>query len=387
MMSAWRQLGLTVEFDNLQNVLQIQGCQGQLPTEQGDIFVANSGTSIRFLTAALSACSGEFLLDGVPRMRERPIRDLLDALRNLGADVHSRNPDRPDCPPIHLNARGLAGGCTEIAGNLSSQYLSGLMLAAPLARDDVQLDVVGHLVSVPYVEMTAAVMQAFGAQVRSLESNEQSRRQIEVSSAHRYVGIQYSIEPDASAASYFWAAAAICGGQATVQGLHQNSLQGDVRFCEMLEQMGCSVSYGHDSISVTRDAKLRGVSVNMADISDTVQTLSAVALFASGPTSIRGVAHNRVKETDRISDLARELRKLGAEIDEYPDGLTIHPPARIHAARLDTYQDHRMAMSLALVGLSAEGIEINDPDCTGKTYPDYWRDLATFCGGVIERID
>lgn len=381
MIDAWRQLGLSVEHDRAKQKLRIEGGGGKTPVKHAELFIANSGTTIRFLTAALAACEGEFKLDGVARMRERPIADLLDGLRQLGADVSSLNGERPNCPPVLVRANGLAGGVASIAGNISSQFLSGLMMAAPMASSDAQLRVVGELVSVPYVKMTAAVMRSFGAKVEGAEQGP-----FVISAAHKYRGAMYAIEPDASAASYFWAAGAITGGSATVEGLSRGSLQGDVRFCECLEQMGCKVDYRSDSITV-HGGKLTGINVDMSDISDTVQTLAAVALFSEGPTTIRGVAHNRVKETDRISDLACELRKLGAKVEEFEDGLSIRPPQRITPCEIETYRDHRMAMSLALVGLRCAGLSILDPGCTAKTYPNYWEDLASFTGCGVRRID
>jgi len=381
MIAAWQQLGLHLVHDKADQKLIIEGGGGRTPVQEANLFVANSGTTIRFLTAALAACEGKFRLDGVARMRERPISDLLVGLQQLGAKVASDNSDHPNCPPVTIDAYGLQGGTATVAGNISSQFLSGLMMAAPMAKSDVKLKVVGELVSVPYVAMTADVMRAFGAEVRG-----EVQGPFTISAAKKYRAAHYSIEPDASAASYFWAAGAILGGTATVEGLSRNSLQGDVRFCECLRQMGCTVEYGNDSVTV-QGGKLSGIDVDMADISDTVQTLAAVALFAAGPTTVRGVAHNRVKETDRISDLARELRKLGAMVDEFHDGMKIHPPKEISAAEIETYGDHRMAMSLALVGLRTQGITILDPHCTAKTYPNYWEDLALFTGSEIRRFD
>ncbi|MEZ6133559.1 MAG: 3-phosphoshikimate 1-carboxyvinyltransferase [Pirellulaceae bacterium] len=378
MIAAWKQLGLQVNHDPQTSELTLEGCGGQLPNKHAKLFIGNSGTSIRFLTAALAACSGEFQLDGVPRMRQRPIGDLIKALRELGADVQSLNSEDHNCPPVIIHSTGLRGGSARVAGNMSSQFLSGLMMAAPMADCDVTLSVVGELVSVPYVEMTMRVMRDFGAHISGTTSA------LQISTAHRYRGIEYAIEPDASAASYFWGAAAIAGGKARVNGLSRASLQGDVRFCEVLEQMGCEVSYQPDAIEVT-GRQLQGVDVDMSDISDTVQTLAAVALFASGSTTIRGVAHNRVKETDRISDLARELKRVGAKVEEFHDGMSITPPNQIQPATIQTYDDHRMAMSLALIGLKADGIVIADPQCTAKTYPRYWEDLELFSGSRIER--
>ena len=381
MIHAWQQLGLHVVHDKTRQTLLVEGGGGRTPVKNAELFVANSGTTIRFLTAALAACHGQFRLDGVARMRERPIADLLSALRQLGANVNSVNAEHADCPPVLIEANGLAGGCAKVAGNISSQFLSGLMMAAPMAKSDVELQVFGELVSVPYVAMTAEVMRAFGAEISGGEQGPYT-----ISAAKKYQAAHYSIEPDASAASYFWAAGAITGGTATVEGLSRSSLQGDVRFCDCLQQMGCKVEYGNDAVTVS-GGHLSGIDVDMGDISDTVQTLAAVALFAEGPTTVRGVAHNRVKETDRISDLARELRKLGAVVEEFHDGLKIQPPQKITACELETYRDHRMAMSLALVGLQCAGITILDPDCTAKTYPNYWKDLASFTGCSVRRFD
>jgi 3-phosphoshikimate 1-carboxyvinyltransferase len=386
MMAAWQQVGVSMQHDVRTSQLRIVGCAGQPPKPQADLLIGNSGTTIRFLTAALAACGGRYQLDGVPRMRERPIGDLLQALQQLGCQVTSLNRLRPDCPPVLVESSGMAGGEATVAGNISSQYLSGIMLAAPQAKQSVVLRVVGELVSVPYVEMTSAVMRAFGAEIRGAAHGPLHITSGLQNPAKKYLGSAYRIEPDASAASYFWGAAAITGGTARVEGLSRESLQGDVRFCEVLQQMGCGVEYAENSIVVT-GGSLKGVEVDMAHISDTVQTLAAVSLFAQGPTTVRGVAHNRVKETDRISDLACELRRLGARVEEFEDGLTIHPPARILPAAIETYHDHRMAMSLALVGLRAEGIIVKDPACTAKTYPGYWEDLQRFCGSTIERLN
>jgi 3-phosphoshikimate 1-carboxyvinyltransferase len=361
MIGAWQQLGLHVVHDKATQILVIDGGGGRTPVKDAELFVANSGTTIRFLTAALAACEGRFRLDGVARMRERPIADLLSALRQLGAKVQSVNAEHANCPPVLIEASGLTGGRATVAGNISSQFLSGLMMAAPMAKSDVELQVVGELVSMPYVAMTAEVMRAFGAEISGDEQGP-----FRILAEKKYRGAKYAIEPDASAASYFWAAGAITGGTATVEGLSRNSLQGDVRFCECLKQMGCKIEYFSDSVTV-HGGKLTGIEVDMSDISDTVQTLAAVAMFAEGPTTVCGVAHNRVKETDRISDLACELRKLGATVEEF--------------------RDHRMAMSLALVGLRCGGLTILDPDCTAKTYPKYWEDLASFTGCDVRRFD
>ncbi len=375
MVEAWVALGLAVDWDKTAKTINITGCNGQPPHPYGELHIANSGTSIRFLTAVLAATRGEYILDGVPRMRERPIGDLIDGLRELGANVVSLNDEHPDCPPVRVVANGLRGGVGNVAGDVSSQFLSGMMMASPYATKPVVIRVVGDLVSKPYVDMTAAVMKSFGVELRVTQGS----RGLEyvVDSPQSYKGCDYAIEPDASAASYFLGAAAITGGSMRIDGLSFDALQGDVQFARVLEKMGCRVSSGVDFIEVSGRAS-RGIDIDMNSISDTVQTLAAVALFADGPTRVRGVAHNRHKETDRIGDLACELRRLGAEVDEHEDGLTIHPSS-LKGVDLKTYRDHRMAMSLSLVGLVVPGVRILDPKCTEKTYPEFFEDM----GGVL----
>lgn len=370
MMQALRELGLAVEFDDVHSVATVDGRAGKMPAANAQLQVGNSGTTVRFLAAMLAACEGRFHLDGSKRMRERPIEPLLASLRSLGCEATSDL--GTGCPPITIHSRGLAGGTTQVAGDVSSQFLSGLLLSAPYAKSPLTIEVPGDLVSVPYVEMTLAVMQSFGMDVKTLPN----RKGFWVNAPRCYVPCNYAIEPDASAASYYFAAAAITGGTVTVEGLDQSSLQGDVRFCDALARMGCHVTYGAGSTSV-RGGPLRGIDIDMNAISDTVQTLAAVALFAEGPTCIRGVAHIRHKESDRIGDLCRELRKLGAHVEEREDGMLISPSVLI-SAEIETYQDHRMAMSLALVGLKQPGVVIRDPSCVSKTYPRYFEDMDAF---------
>jgi 3-phosphoshikimate 1-carboxyvinyltransferase len=361
------QMGIAVRHDRAARTIRVTGCGGRPPAVSADMSLGNSGTTVRFLTALAALGHGVYRLDGVPRMRQRPIQDLLDALRRLGADAVSEA--GTGCPPIVVRGAGLPGGRGEVAGNISSQFLSALLLAAPCAHRDVELVVRGALVSQPYVAMTLAVMRAFGAAIPSDDFP------LRVPAPQKYRGRAYAIEPDASAASYFLAAAAIAGGSVVVQGLSRNSLQGDVAFCDCLREMGCEVKEGEGHIMVTGRA-LHGIDVDMNAISDTVQTLAAVALFAAGPTTIRNVAHIRHKETDRIAALAAELRKFGAEVEERADGLRI-VPRPLHGATIDTYDDHRMAMSMALVGLAVPGVAIRDPGCVAKTYPEFFADLQS----------
>ena len=365
MIEGLRALGINIHEKDEGRLLVVEGCRGQPPAKKADIFVANSGTTIRFLTALATLGQGEYRLDGIARMRQRPIHDLADALRQLGAKVNCAE----ECPPVEIVARGLPGGQANIRGNISSQYLSGLLMAAPCARQEVELCVEGALVSTPYVRMTLAVMEAFGVSARVGSDF----AEIVVPNRPNYRACDYAIEPDASAASYFWAAAAVTGGEVTVAGLSRKSLQGDVRFVECLAEMGCDVSYLEDGITVV-GRPLHGIDVDMNAISDTVQTLAVVALFAEGPTRVRHVSHIRHKETDRIEAVATELRKLGAKVVEHESGLDI-VPGNFTAAAIDTYNDHRMAMSFAVAGLAQAGIVIRDPTCTGKTYPHYFEDL------------
>ncbi|PQO42579.1 3-phosphoshikimate 1-carboxyvinyltransferase [Blastopirellula marina] len=371
MIDSLRRIGVAIEHDAVKHTLTVHGNGGKFGGDHVEMFIANSGTSMRFLTALATLGQGSFRLDGIARMRERPIGDLIEALKQLGADIRTEQDNA--CPPVLVNAQGLPGGQAKIAGNISSQYLSGLLMAAPYARRDVELEVDGELVSQPYVRMTTHIMRDFGA---SVEEND--CRRFVIPGQQTYQAREYAIEPDASAASYFWGAAAVTGGKVTVAGLSRDALQGDVGFCEALAQMGCQVDYAADSITVTGQP-LQGIEIDMGEISDTVQTLAAVALFAAGPTKITGVAHNRHKETDRIGDLACELRKLGATVEELPDGLVI-TPGTLQPAKIETYNDHRMAMSLALVGLQQPGVVILNPSCTSKTYPHFFEDLAKICG-------
>jgi 3-phosphoshikimate 1-carboxyvinyltransferase len=366
MIESLRRLGIAIEAELPCATLDVTGCGGRLPGSGADLFVGNSGTTVRFLTAMVALGHGTYRLDGVPRMRQRPIQDLIDALQHLGVDI--RSDYGTGCPPVTIVAQGLRGGTVPMRGDTSSQFLSALLMAAPYAEQPVTIELVGPLVSQPYVRMTCRVMEAFGARV-DVEAGE---RRLNVARG-AFEAVHYAIEPDASAASYFWAAAAITGGCVRVVGLSRNALQGDVAFCDCLMKMGCQVDYGADYIEVT-GGPLRGIDINMNAISDTVQSLGAVALFADGPTRISGVAHIRHKETDRIGDLARELRKFGARVDENADGLTIDP-GPLRAAVVETYDDHRMAMSLALPGLRIPGVVVTNPACTAKTYPHFFADL------------
>ncbi|MCC7473794.1 MAG: 3-phosphoshikimate 1-carboxyvinyltransferase [Pirellulales bacterium] len=367
-------LGIAVESREEGRTLVVRGAGGQVPALEADLFCANSGTTIRFLTALATLGHGSFRLDGVARMRERPVADLLDTLNQLGARATSELGS--GCPPIVIHANGLAGGTATVGGDISSQFLSAVLMAAPAARTSVELAVRGTLVSVPYVMMTLEVMRAFGVRVEV----DSTRSKFVVAAPQTYSPHPYAIEPDASAASYFWAAAAVTGGEVTVEGLSANSLQGDVAFVECLERMGCEVRRESDAMTVV-GGPLTGIEVDMNAISDTVQTLAVVALFAAGPTTIRNVGHIRHKETDRLAAVASELRKLGGEVEEWPDGLRI-APGRPRGATIETYNDHRMAMSFALAGLRIAGVQIANPRCVEKTFPRFFEELRQIVEGV-----
>jgi len=372
MAESLRQLGVNVTQDLNAKTATIEGLGGGPNVQSGDLWLENSGTSIRFLTALCTLGRGRFRLDGNARMRERPIGPLVDALTSCGAKIQCEL--APGCPPLVVQANGWSARRVTVSGNLSSQYLSALLMAAPACGHEMEVAVDGPLVSRPYIDMTLDMMRQFGARV-----DEPAPNQFRIAPTG-YTGRDYSIEPDASAASYFFGVAAVTGGTVTVEGLNRQALQGDVGFVDALVQMGCTAEWGADSITVTGQP-LRGIDIDMNAISDTAQTLACVAVFANGPTRIRNVAHMRLKETDRVAAVVTELRRLGLRADEHEDGLTIHP-GPVSPATVSTYDDHRMAMSFSLIGLKAPGVRIADPGCTAKTYPDYFQDLDRLCGAA-----
>lgn len=361
-------LGFDVRADQEAGEVRIVGRAGGIPRGGVGIFVGNAGTVARFLPPALALGPGPYTVDGVPRMRERPIKDLVDAMRGLGAGVDYDDEDGRF--PIVVRGGGLPGGRTVVRGGGSSQFVSGLLMAAPLADRAVELDVEGRE-SWPYVGITLDVMRRFGVEVEASGGF-----------AHLTVGRGpyraggFEVEPDASAASYFLALAAVTGGRVRVPGLGSGSSQGDLRFAGVLERMGCAVDLGKDHVEVRGPERLRGVEVDMGAFSDTMMTLAAIAPFASSPTTITNVGHTRHQETDRISAVATELARLGVGVEEWEDGLRISP-GPLRPAVVETYGDHRMAMSFAVAGLAAPGptVTIADPGCVTKTFPGYFRAL------------
>jgi len=372
MVDSLRRLGIPVDVDETAERMIVQGKGGTLPATRAELFVGNSGTTARFLTAMTALGHGEYLIDGVPRMRERPIQPLLDALAQLGVQTESLL--GTGCPPVRVRSRGLAGGTIRLRGDISSQYLSALLMIGPCTRDGLRIELESPLVSVPYVEMTLAVMADFGA----IATHERAQV-FHVPGNQRYRSRTYAIEPDASAASYFFALAAATAGRIRVLNLGTRSRQGDVQFVDLLERMGCTVIREPDALTVVGKRPLRGIEADMNAISDTVPTLAALAPLAEGPVVIRNVQHIRYKETDRIAAVANELRRLGITVEEFPDGLRIEP-GPVQPAVIRTYGDHRMAMSFAILGCAVPGLEIDDPGCVAKTFPDFFERLEAALG-------
>jgi 3-phosphoshikimate 1-carboxyvinyltransferase len=371
MIAGLEALGVPVHASDDGRQLEVRGCRGNLPATGAEIDVGHAGTALRFLTALAALGYGRFRLDGSARLRQRPIGPLVGALQSLGAGIGYEA--TPGCPPLTIEARGLAGGRVRVTDPESSQFISALLMVAPYAAHDVYLTIEGPLPSQPYVAMTTDVMHALGVEVLSAES-----RRYVVAAGQRYRAGTFAIEPDASAATYFWAAAAVTGGRVLVQGLDRDSRQGDVGFIDVLAQMGCTVHEEAGGLAVAGPApgELHGIDVDLNAMPDTVQTLAVVALFARGPTTVRRVGNLRVKETDRLAALTEELSRLGARVEQQDDGLTIHPPATITPAAVATYDDHRMAMSFAVAGLAAGGITIRDADCVTKSLPGFFEALA-----------
>lgn len=388
MIGALRTLGLHVEDNKQIKQAVVEGCGGKFPVSsesnnEVELFLGNAGTAMRPLTAAVVAAGGNssYILDGVPRMRERPIGDLVAGLKQMGADIDCIL--GTNCPPVRVVGKGgLPGGKVKLSGSLSSQYLSALLMASPLALGDVEIEIIDKLISVPYAEMTIKLMEQFGVSVEHNDSWD--RFLIRGGQKYKSPGDAF-VEGDASSASYFLAGAAVTGGTITVKGCGTSSLQGDVRFAEVLEKMGAKVSWTEHSVTVSgppRDSSgcrfLQAIDINMNKMPDVAMTLAVVALFANGTTIIRDVASWRVKETERMIAICTELRKLGATVEEGPDYCVITPPEKLNVTSIDTYDDHRMAMAFSLAACADVPVTINDPGCTRKTFPDYFDVLGKF---------
>ena len=364
MSAALRKLGVRIDADEKQARFDIHGNGGDIPVSSADLYIGNSGTTSRSLTAYVSLGHGKFIIDGDEPMRHgRPIVDLLDALRQIG--VSARTQFENGHLPVIVEANGLTGGKTQLDISKSSQFLTALLLIAPYAKNGMEIEVLGSR-TMPYIDITRSVMAAFGVQIIS-----EDYKYFRIEGGQQYQPRRYNIEPDASNASYFFAAAALTGGRVTVQHLNLDSAQGDLQFLHILEQMGCQTTVSNTGITVTGPHQLKGIDVDMRTISDTALTLAAIAPFADGKVTIRNIEHTRWQETDRIHAMVTELRKLGVPVVEHQDGLEISP-APITPAAIDTYEDHRVAMAFSLVGLKTSGIRINDPECVSKTFPNYF---------------
>ena len=351
-----------------ENVWLVTGAGGRIAQSDDDIFLGNNGTATRFLTSVAALGKGEFIIDGDERMHERPIGPLITALKGWGVDITSVH--ETGCPPLSILANGIEGGKTLLPEGKSSQYLSSLLLVAPYARQEAQLQVEGEVLSKPYVAMTMQVMADFGVVVEA--APDFSSFDIP---GGGYQARDYRIEGDASNASYFWAAAAITGGRVTVENVPVPSLQGDAMLVPLLARMGCEVEQMGTGITVTGPKRLEGITVDMGDMPDVVPTLAVVAAFAEGTTEISNIAHLRIKECDRLHAVVTELGKLGCNVEEFSDRMIVHGTGgrSLHGGEIETYSDHRMAMSLAVAGLRVPGVFIRDEQCVAKSFPDFWQ--------------
>ncbi len=365
MTAALESLGVSLTFANNGKRCLVESNGGPFAVQQADLFLGNAGTAIRPLCAALCVGEGEYTLTGEPRMLERPIAHLVDALSQLGAVIEYEGVE--GYPPLRIKAAGLRGRRVSIRGNVSSQYLTALLLASPLAEDELEIQIIGNLVSKPYIDMTIDVMRRFGVTV---ENEDYQAFRVAGGQVYQSPGTAL-VEGDASSASYFLSAAAIRGGTVRVNGVGADSVQGDVKHADVLEQMGAVVRRGTDFIEISR-GDLRGLELDLNHIPDAAMTVAVTALFAKGKTTIRNIGNWRVKETDRLAAMAVELRKVGADVVEGPDYLVIDPPTEIQPAIIETYNDHRMAMSFSLASLGDAAITILDPGCVSKTFPDYF---------------
>jgi 3-phosphoshikimate 1-carboxyvinyltransferase len=369
MLNALKALGIKYELSADKTQCVVTGNAGAFITQEShELFLGNAGTAMRPLAAALCLGEGDFVLTGEPRMKERPIGHLVDALKQAGADITYLEAE--NYPPLKIKGTGLSGGTVTIDGSISSQFLTAFLMSAPLAKQDVTIEIAGELVSKPYIDITLHIMSQFGV---SVENQNYQRFIIKSGQQYQAPG-DFLVEGDASSASYFLAAAAIKGGEVKVTGIGKNSIQGDTQFAAALEKMGAEIEWGDDYV-IARRGELNAVDMDFNHIPDAAMTIATAALFAKGTTAIRNVYNWRVKETDRLSAMATELRKVGATVEEGEDYIIITPPNQIIHAAIDTYDDHRMAMCFSLVALSDTAVTINDPKCTSKTFPDYFEQL------------
>jgi 3-phosphoshikimate 1-carboxyvinyltransferase len=369
MLNALKALGVSYQLSDDRTICEVTGVGGPLQSSGAlELFLGNAGTAMRPLAAALCLADNDIVLTGEPRMKERPIGHLVDALRQGGAQIDYL--EQQDYPPLRLRG-GFRGGNVSVDGSVSSQFLTALLMTAPLAPEDTLITIKGELVSKPYIDITLHLMKSFGVDV---ENDNYQRFIVRGGQQYQAPG-DYLVEGDASSASYFLAAAAIRGGTVTVSGIGRHSVQGDIRFADVLEKMGAKIVWGDDYIACTR-GELNAIDMDMNHIPDAAMTIATAALFARGTTCLRNIYNWRVKETDRLYAMATELRKVGAEVEEGEDYIRITPPQQLKFAEIGTYNDHRMAMCFSLVALSDTPVTILDPGCTAKTFPDYFEKLA-----------
>ncbi len=370
MLNALTKLGVSYQLSEDNTVCEVEGLGHAFKTTEAmELFLGNAGTAMRPLAAALCLGEGEYVLTGEPRMKERPIGHLVEALKTAGADVEYLEAE--NYPPLKIKSTGLKAGSVSIDGSISSQFLTAFLMSAPLADGEVTINIEGELVSKPYIDITLHIMKQFGVDVIN---NDYQSFVIPTGQSYAAPG-DFLVEGDASSASYFLAAAAIKGGEIKVTGIGKNSIQGDIQFAYALEKMGAEIEWGDDYVT-DRKGELKAVDLDFNHIPDAAMTIATTALFAQGTTAIRNVYNWRVKETDRLFAMATELRKVGAEVEEGEDYIIITPPQSLTHAVIDTYDDHRIAMCFSLVALSDTPVTINDPKCTSKTFPDYFEKLA-----------
>jgi 3-phosphoshikimate 1-carboxyvinyltransferase len=367
-----KQLGVKITEESNKDgiIFNIDGSGGNLKEPTAPLYIGNSGTTLRFLMATASLVNGVVTIDGDGEVRKRPVKGLEDSLKKLGIAINSNK----GCPPVRISSNGTIGGETVLEPRESSQYLSALLMASPYARPHMKINVTGQVPSSPYVEMTLEVMGKFGVRVQRKDFSEF------YISPSKYVGQEYIVEGDFSNSSYFMAVAAIRGGRVTIENLNKNSKQADKAFVDILEKMGCGIEWGNNSLTLT-GGELKGIEIDMKKSPDIVPTLAVVSAFAKGPTKIYNIETLRFKETDRLTAVANELSKIGCKVEEGSDYMIIIP-GKLAAAEIETYKDHRMAMSFAVAGLFIEGIKILDPDCVSKSYPNFWKDFSKICGGI-----
>ncbi len=361
-------LGVHIE-DIDEHAFRVDGVNGRFPATEVTLDVGGAGTAARFLTAAVALARGTFIVDGSAAMRTRPIQPLIDGLAQLGVDIEAREGN--GCPPVVVRANGIDGGRAKVRGDISSQYFSALLMAAPYAARDVEIEVEGDLVSAPYVTMTLSTMAEFG-----VTAERDGDRWFRVPAGQRYQAREYAVEPDASGASYFFAAAAVTGGRVVVPRLGRRSAQGDLGLLDVLERMGCTVRIEDESITVQGPAQLRAVDADFTRMGDVATTLMAISPFADGPVTVRGIAQTHYEESDRPVAAATELARMGLRVESEWDSVTIYPGIP-QPCEVQTYDDHRMAMSFAITGLRAPGIRIANPECVSKTFPEYFKVLRS----------